>query len=329
MSSPAVLYVFRWLVHDTFRQARASALFWLMLVVSSAFIMACLSVGIRDATSLRHPGDLPEFMPRTSGVDRETAARSGVDVVSGEMTLAFGLYRLELGRDAEDAVRFLETLFAGGVADTAGILLALLWTAGFIPSFLEPSSASVLLAKPVPRGLLLAGKFVGVLWFVTFQASVFIGGTWLALAIRTGVWNPLYLMCVPVLLLHFALFFSFSTLLGVLTRNPLLSMLGSLLFWFACWSVNFSHLAALAQPTMVVEPWSRIIATVYWVLPKPADLNFFLQEMLQSATYFAQVPTLASLHHEAINPAATLATCTLFMVVVMLLAARRLRLADY
>src|SRR5580704_8787430 len=47
--------------------------------------------------------------------------------------------------------------------DVAGLLLALLWTAGFLPTFLEPAHASILLAKPTPRWQLLVGKFVGVL----------------------------------------------------------------------------------------------------------------------------------------------------------------------
>jgi ABC-type transport system involved in multi-copper enzyme maturation permease subunit len=329
MKSPEVLYVLRWLARDTFRQARASALFWLMLGASAVFIVACLSVGVSGAKPLHHPGDLTEFMPRGAGVDPETAARSGVDLISGELTLAFGLFRVDLGRDAEDAVRFLQLLLAGGIADTAGILFALLWTAGFVPGFLEPASASVLLAKPIPRWLLLAGKFTGVLAFVAFQASVFIGGTWLALGWRTGIWHPLYLVCIPVLLLHFALFFSFSTLLGVLTRSPLLSMIGCLLFWFACWSVNFSHLAVLAQPGTGTGAMQNALTVGYWVLPKPADLNYFLQELIESAAYFARVPALANLRPEAVSPAATLATSALFIFAALAFAGRRLRLADY
>src|SRR5262249_52015854 len=75
------------------------------------------------------------------------------------------------------------------VADWAGLLLALVWTAGFLPSFLEPASVSVLLAKPVPRWLVLAGKVLGVVAFVGVLAVAFVGATWLALALRTGVWD--------------------------------------------------------------------------------------------------------------------------------------------
>jgi hypothetical protein len=38
MNLPAALYAIRWLTRDTFRQARASGLTWLMLAVSAVCI---------------------------------------------------------------------------------------------------------------------------------------------------------------------------------------------------------------------------------------------------------------------------------------------------
>ena len=65
----------------------------------------------------------------------------------------------------------------------------------------------------MPRWSLLAGKFLGVLVFVAAQNALFVGGTWLALGVRTSVWDPTYFLCIPMLLLHFAVFFS-SCFLG-------------------------------------------------------------------------------------------------------------------
>jgi len=59
----------------------------------------------------------------------------------------------------------------------------------------------------VPRGVLLAGKYVGVLAFVGFQILVFFVGTWLALALRTGVWDYGYLAAIPLFLLQFAVIY--------------------------------------------------------------------------------------------------------------------------
>ena len=62
-------------------------------------------------------------------------------------------------------------ILAGGIAGTLRTALTLVWTAGFVPTFLEPGAASVLLAKPVERWQLLLGKYVGVLAFVGFPGG--------------------------------------------------------------------------------------------------------------------------------------------------------------
>src|SRR5262249_12104731 len=153
------------------------------------------------------------------------------------------------------------------IADTFGLLFVLVWTAALLPEFLEPASATVLLAKPVPRWGLLAGKFIGVVALVAFQAAVFVLATWAALGLRTGVWAVGYLVCVPLLTVNFAVFFSFSALLAVWTRSATACVFGSLLFWIACWAVNLSR--HTGSPSWLLE-------TAYWALPRPADLSQLL-----------------------------------------------------
>src|SRR5262249_2870928 len=144
-------------------------------------------------------GEPREFVsPKDAKVSPEKAKAAGLDVAGCELTLAFGAIRAPMGRDGRDAVRFLQLLLAGGVADAAGVLFALFWTAGFLPTFREPGSASVLLAKPVPRWSLLTGKYLGVLAFVAFQSSLFVIATWLALGVKTDVWDTAYLLSIPL-----------------------------------------------------------------------------------------------------------------------------------
>src|SRR5262249_8474383 len=140
MNLPIAILTIRWMFRDTLRQALASGLFWLMLAVSVLCILFCVSVGIRgEPPSLNRPGELREFVPRSDplAAESEKAAQWAVDIVQGELTLGFGAFRIPLGRDAEDAVHVLQLLLAGFVADAFGILLALVWTAGFLPTFLE------------------------------------------------------------------------------------------------------------------------------------------------------------------------------------------------
>jgi hypothetical protein len=292
-------------------------------------ICVCFSVGVEGATPLHHPGELKEFLPRGAPVAPRKAALSGVDVVSGHLTIGFGAIRLELGRDAEDAVRFFQLLLAGGVADTLGILLALLWTAGFLPGFLERASASVLLVKPVPRWVLLTGKYLGVLAFVTAQAAFFVVGTWVALGVRTGIWHAAYLWSVPILVVHFAVFFSFSALLAVWTRSTIVCVVGSLGLWFVAWGTNFAHLVRVAHESSISA--ARLPAEVgYWLLPKPVELNFLLQELLDTTSFFARLPELNSLAlHEVFSPLTLVLTSVAFILAALGLAGRRLARMDY
>src|SRR5262245_58370631 len=92
-----------------------------------------------------------------------------------------GLFTFDIGKSRDDSVRLIQLWLAGVLADTVGVLLALLWTAGFLPTFLEPHAVTVLLAKPVPRWSLLVGKYLGVVLFVALHAVLFVAGTWLGI----------------------------------------------------------------------------------------------------------------------------------------------------
>lgn len=250
MNLSSAALAIRWLVRDTFRQAAASRIAWVMTVVIGAVILLCLSAGVAgEPPKAEVPPDHPrEFVPKGEAARlQEYVADRTVNVIGGDLTLLFGAVHVPIHRDRERAVRQVQLVLAGWVADTAGVLLALVCTAGFLPAFLEPSSATVLLAKPVPRWSLLVGKFLGVLLFVLVLATVFVLGTWVALGLRTQVWDMHYLFSLPLLMLHFAVFFSFSVFMAVWTRSTIACIFGTLLFWLVCWGINFGHHHYLAR----------------------------------------------------------------------------------
>src|SRR5206468_3453360 len=69
-----------------------------------------------------------------------------------------------------------EALFMlGGLgAQTVGLLLVLTFTAGLLPAFVDPNSALILLAKPIPRWGILLGKFLGVIVLLAVHISIFV-----------------------------------------------------------------------------------------------------------------------------------------------------------
>jgi ABC-type transport system involved in multi-copper enzyme maturation permease subunit len=306
MRSRSGLATIRPLVRDTFRQACASAICWMMLAVTGVCTLVCLSVRISGDVSLHDEEETVYFLPEASphGVaalatadakaahrletDPARARREGVEPLSGRMTVAFGAVSIPIGRERADAVRFLELVLGGGVAGTLGLLLALVWTSGFVPTFLEPGAAAVLLAKPVTRRQLLLGKYAGVLTFVASQVALFVALTWLALGARTGVWDVTYWWCLPLLLLQFATFYSLSLFLGVLTRSTVACVFGSVLFWLLAWGMNYGCALAsgLAESPYVTSLTIALAGLGYWVFPKPIDGGLMLFNALDARHHF-------------------------------------------
>jgi ABC-type transport system involved in multi-copper enzyme maturation permease subunit len=359
MNLPAILLALRWLVWDTVRQAIHAGLFWVMLLVTVLCTVFCLSIGFRGDVPLNRPDDRPEFLPRQKpwtparaaavvaspnlvgaaliyedmkNNPRYVTAASGVDLVQGELSLGFGAMRIPLTRDRERVVGYIQVLLAGWVADTAGLLLTLVWTAGFLPTFLDPGAAAILLAKPVPRWSLLVGKYLGVLIFVLFQAVLFVGGTWVALGISTGVWKPAYLYSIPLLLLHFAIFFSFSVLLAVFTRSTVACVIGSILFWLLCWGLNFGrHMAVLTPEMQSMSGLTYfLMEAAYWIMPKPADMSVLLFDALQADNYFARALDVKGLMaRDAFHPDLSVLSSLAFAGVVLAAAAYHFLTTDY
>ncbi len=207
-----------------------------------------------------------------------------------------------------------------------------MWTGGFLPEFLHSDAASVLLAKPVPRWALLVGKYLGVVAFMTLQTIVFVGGTWLALGWKTGVWFPGYLYTIPIVVVSFAILFSFMTLLSVWTRSAVVSIVGTLLFWLMCAGVTQTRHEMIfrdAPPSI----GRNVAETSYWVLPKTVDLVYLLHTLLSPTDGKVKLATDKMLDklekQNEFHPGLSVFCSLLFSAVVLGLAARRFATADY
>ncbi len=299
------LLVIRWLVRDTFRQTLADGVSWLALGVSLACILGCLTVTIEPAADTRLPAHRVQAL--------------------------LGLVDFTVSGDRAVAGRFLHASLAGLFADTAGVLLLLLWTAAVLPGFLAPSAITVLLAKPVPRWSLIAGKCLGVFAFVSVQAGVFVAGTALALGWRAG-WERAYLLCLPLALLQFVVFFSFSAMLAVATRSTVASLFGTMVFWMLCWAMNFARHALHSSVDLrdAAQSMGRSVELGYWLLPRPLDMHLILANALgvpPPRTELLDLPRLAAqgLWHPELSMLASL----VFAGVLLAVAAYDFLSADY
>jgi hypothetical protein len=256
---------------------------------------------------------------------------SGVSWVMGALTAVAVVVCLILPLNAPHTAREVERVLAGWVGQGAGVLLALVLTAGLLPSFLEAQASAVLQAKPVGRRTLLVGKCLGATALVAGFVSLFVGGTWLALATRSGDWDSTYLLCAPLMLLHFAVFFGFSAMMAVMTRSTAASIFGTVLFWLLCWAMNFGRHAELltlgpnGAPPMIA--WA--VEAGYWTLPKPLDFQIVAMLPAPAADSVPLLDVTRLADRGAWAPGWSLASSAVWGLLLVCVAAHDFNTADY
>ncbi len=120
------------------------------------------------------------------------------------------------------------TTFLAGIL---GVFIAILVTAPMVPQTFEPGAIDLLLSKPVSRSLLFLTKFFGASTFILLNSIYLIGGMWLIAGLRFDIWSGRLLLCIPVFLFLFVIYYSVSALTGVIWRNAIVSVCCTILFW--------------------------------------------------------------------------------------------------
>lgn len=141
-------------------------------------------------------------------------------------------------REFQEGIGSVTTMLLKGFVGVIGLIVAIVVTAPIVPQMFDPGSLNLLLSKPVSRSLLFLSKFVGGCAFILLNSGYLIVGMWLILGVRFGVWNPKVLISIPVYLFMFAIYYTVSSLSGVLWRNAIVSIGLTVLFWLACFLVG-------------------------------------------------------------------------------------------
>jgi hypothetical protein len=122
-----------------------------------------------------------------------------------------------------------------------GVLIAILFTANMVPETLEPGSLNLLLSKPIRRWGLFLSKYLGACVFSLLNALLLFVGIWFLLGIRLDIWNIAFLVCIPIYVFVFAIYYSLSALVGLVFRSPILSVVAAILFWAFCFGIGVTH----------------------------------------------------------------------------------------
>lgn len=194
---------------DAYRLLNARKLFWISLIISALVVIAFALIGVTES--------------------------SHVSVLGYETPIPLSA----LGWTAEDLYKALFVYF--GINFWLAWLvtiLALVTTAGMFPDFMAAGAIDLALSKPIGRWRLFLTKYAAGLLFVALQVTVFTGAVFLVLGLRAGAWEPSLFLAVPLVVVFFSYLFSVCTLLGVVTRSAIASLLLTLLIWVGFTAVN-------------------------------------------------------------------------------------------
>ncbi len=133
-----------------------------------------------------------------------------------------------------EAVEAIVSAFVTVFVGIIGVFVAILVTASIMPQTFAPGAIDLLLSKPIARWLLYVTKYFGGCMFTLINAAYVVVGLWLIAGLRFGQWSNKLLLCIPVFMFLFAIYYAVSALAGVIWRNAIVSVVMSVLFWAVC-----------------------------------------------------------------------------------------------
>ena len=143
------------------------------------------------------------------------------------------------------------TTAMGWIVGVFGMIAAILVTSAIIPQMFDPGSITLLLSKPISRSLLFTSKFLGGCAFILLSVSLLLVGLWLIAGLRFGIWNRGILGCIPIFLFMFLIYYAVSALAGIVWKSAVVSVIVTVVFWMACFTVDFAH--AIVQGALLEQ----------------------------------------------------------------------------
>jgi len=304
------------LIHDSFRESLDRKIFWVLLLIECAVAAAMFCVGISP---------------------------SGIDVLFGTWTFNTSEYPnlvgLDSGKIAALAVHFILDLVVGW----AGVTLAVIATAGFIPTLLERGAIDVLLSKPISRTKLFVGKYLGSMVFITLHASFFVVVTFLVIGTRWHVWMPGYLATIPLIVILFSYVYCVSAWAGVMYRSAVPAVLLSIGAWVFFAGIQGAGDMFDAFPKWKENRWAyATVSAARWCVPKTHDITYVAAKWSGASASTELVPEVResdreAVHHAGqaerermnINPLYTIGSSLLFEGFVLVLALWKFARSDY
>ncbi len=184
----------------------------------------------------------------------------------------------------------IEAIVAGA-AYWIGILLSLFASAGLFSDLQAPGRVELLLAKPIGRLRVLFGHVLGVLAAIASLVVYLMGGTWLIMSLKSGVWNPRFLLSILIVIGMFGVMYAAILLMSVWTRSTALSLIVAYgLIFVSLVMAGAGEIAPMLGP--VGEP---VFWGLYHVLPNFAEVTEVVTALAKGVAVGSWYPLVSSL----------------------------------
>lgn len=287
-----------------------------------------------------------------AGTDAEPRARFALAYdpmyVRGATKLSYVFGTLEIDRkiredaniyvgvSGSEALLTIEGMLVNGIAGFFGLILAVIITAGFVPTMLSGGTAHLLLAKPIWRPTLLIGKYLGGVGFVAFHSLVLTSLVVLAVYLRTGLFEARLLLAPASLSAVFAILYAASCLAGVLFETSVVSILAAMFLWMLSWAAVTSHNVVHNADRLMPEAKFEIppklkqgLNVFYLVMPKTGDISQIFEAYVSKGRVSEETERMSEELRKRIDPATVLWTSALFTLALLGAACLVFQMKDY
>jgi ABC-2 type transport system permease protein len=248
------------LIRDTFREALARKIFWVLFGLSTLMILFFL------------------FLLK-------------IDIVAGA-TATVSLFGRET-RGNPDVQRIVRGVY-GGIATflySFGMFLAVFASSGLVPSVLEPGRIELLLSKPISRAHLLLGRYAGNVLVISLNSVYLVLGVWTILGVKTGIWSPMFLVAIATTTFIFAVLLAVVVLVGVVLESAAAATMITVALMII--SPILAQTALMMR--LLSSEWSRNLwRALYYVFPKVYELGHMTLDAIQSGTFSGYTPIWTS-----------------------------------
>jgi len=245
----------RALVVDTFREASARKIIWGFFGCSTVLILFFLLI-------------------------------VKIDVVQGAIATMTIFGKTGQTQDVNRAVRGAHAGIAA-LLYGFGMLLAILASAGLIPTIFEPGRIELLLSKPIERWHILLGRYLGNLLVIALNIFYPVLTLWIIFGVKTGVWTAGFLWGSVLTLFMFAVYLSVILLVGVVWESAVVATM--ITFGMIILSLIVFNKTMIER--LLSSEWSRdIVRGLYYLLPKVIDIGQILGKIVQEQPVESWMP---------------------------------------